>query len=452
VLPAGARRLRVADPELAATLRFAGAELVTNRPDVEIAPLPELQGDAQATLVPHDAGVHAVYEGAPAPIRAARRVYRSRGVRAQARRALRVLRGRYPRTAIVLWDLEGTARRPDESAHPSSPTDRFPLGAVAVGSRSDEPTLLAAVAEAAGFAGAYPVALVRESGLVLTGEPGVLRVSVGPARHHVDVQRSVLEALRDAEPPPSVAERIPWLRAAGETGLAVWSLERRLPGSTTPPRRPTAFVQDCLDFLVALFAATRDGAPASAEENAAAIADALGPDDAHALVPLGRRLDADLADLPRGLAHGDFAVGNLLLTGGRLSGVIDWERAGTGRLPLVDLFNFVLHEYWARAGGSLGAALVEWLVPWVRAGADERVRSYCDRLGLRLDGARLADVALAYWLERYAFQLAMYADRPQRRVWLEQNVLVVLRALSDGGAPTRARPAGRAGPSRRPSS
>ena len=57
---------------------------------------------------------------------------------------------------------------------------------------------------------------------------------------------------------------------------------------------------------------------------------------------------ADLQDqlaghlVPRTAMHGDFWAGNLLVAGGRLSGVIDWEGARLGGLAVRDLAHFAL--------------------------------------------------------------------------------------------------------------
>jgi hypothetical protein len=48
VIPADARRFRVADPALAGVLRDTGAEATDVMPDVEIAPVRQLGGDARS--------------------------------------------------------------------------------------------------------------------------------------------------------------------------------------------------------------------------------------------------------------------------------------------------------------------------------------------------------------------------------------------------------------------
>jgi len=48
------------------------------------------------------------------------------------------------------------------------------------------------------------------------------------------------------------------------------------------------------------------------------------------------------ARIPRTVVHGDYWCGNLLLHGGRVSGVVDWEAAATAGDPLRDVVRFVL--------------------------------------------------------------------------------------------------------------
>ena len=44
--------------------------------------------------------------------------------------------------------------------------------------------------------------------------------------------------------------------------------------------------------------------------------------------------------------------------------------------------------------------------------------------------SKLTALVAAYWLARLAAQLSRYADRPDRPVWMQQNVDFVLHELS----------------------
>lgn len=277
--------------------------------------------------------------------------------------------------------------------------------------------------------------LVGWSGVMLQiGDAGVLRVAVGPARRAIERQRRALEALEAAGAPPLVAERAPSPLGRGELGLASWSVEQRLVGASPPLALGDRLVADCLDFLVALHRAGdgRRGGRSPAED-ADAIAQACKPNEARALRQLGRRVADELGQVPRGFGHGDFWGKNLLVEGDTLAGVVDWTRAGGGRLPLLDLLHLFLNIEWARRGGHLGEAFAEYLLPWARAGGDELSREYCRRIDLELTRTRLEALTAAYWLDLVADDLRTYADRPLRPGWMEKNVHLVVRALVAGG-------------------
>ena len=173
----------------------------------------------------------------------------------------------------------------------------------------------------------------------------VLRVAVGTSREEIDRQVAAMKTLHAADVPASVADRVPGLLAHGSSGLADWSLERRLPGATPSRDLSDGLVKECVDFLVDL-RSVRGPVAEPDETSCAALADVLAelcaPDQVPALRELGSALDSVLADLPRGFDHADFARGNLLAEGDRLVGVIDWDGAGPGRLPLLSLLHLRL--------------------------------------------------------------------------------------------------------------
>jgi aminoglycoside phosphotransferase (APT) family kinase protein len=437
VVPVSARRFRVTDAKLAATLKNAGAELVDEQPDIEIGPDVDLRGDAQQAVVPLETFVP---EGGGRLIRAVRRATGFARVRIRgtaARRAV-VEKGYRPATAIS-WEWEQAIRLPGMRPRPPATlAERLPLGLLVVGGEAAGPTLLqSAIADASpSAAGALEPSwpLVRQSGLVVLGEGGVLRVAVGPGGRELALARAALEALQAASPPPVVAERIPWLVAEGAVGLARWSLEQRLPGRVAPAELSKNVLADCVEFLAALHAAgCGDDGTDSFAHHAAVVAAVIDERGRRALNVLADRLDEALADLPRGFGHGDFWTHNLLIGDDRLVGVVDWHSAGTKRLPVVDLLHLRLSAIFQRRRQYLGTALVEHLLPWARRGGDELVRAYCERTSVEVTPARLEDLALAYWLGRTARELELYADRAERPVWLRHNVELVVHELDRRG-------------------
>jgi aminoglycoside phosphotransferase (APT) family kinase protein len=278
-----------------------------------------------------------------------------------------------------------------------------------------------------------PDTLVGSSGvLVVVGEREVLRLGIGTGRVRVEAQRDALEAILGTG--AAVASRIPHVLGAGTSGLASWTLERRLTGSAARVPLAPELLRECVDFLVDLHSAGRelpgdDGLSAGAET----IAAAAGRHAAE-VRGLAGLLDEALAKLPRGFAHGDFWHGNLLVDAGRLTGVVDWAAAGAGRLPLLDLLHLRASEAREEAGETLGWAVMEELLPWSRSGGDDVSGAYCRRLGLDADRALLERLVGAYWLTGVARELGDFdrAKGPaEDPAWVAANVDRPLRALLD---------------------
>ena len=320
VLPASARRFRVADDTLAEVLASVGAELVEDEPDVEIALEPgTLRGDASLAVVTVDPRPR---RGGGPVLRRAKRLANTTDARARARRASRALAEHGYEPSVLLWDIGGRADLPLVSVTGRTLSERFPQRAVALGRRGTvgPTTLEAALAEAERAAGEPLHAewvSIRAGIVVAAAGPAILRVAVGRARSQIRDQIKSLEALEQSDCPVEVAQRIPWVIAHGKAGLGEWSLERRLPGARPDRRLEGALLDECLEFLVALRRAqgvSGDG-PAFAElvEGPAAVA---SPGSAETLRALGHELDRSLASVERGFAHGDFFPGTSWSTAG----------------------------------------------------------------------------------------------------------------------------------------
>jgi hypothetical protein len=298
----------------------------------------------------------------------------------------------------------------------------LPLAVLAVGRRAAAGTALDAAAAAAGVRLDAP-AVVRQGIVVVLTDDAALRVALGPARGQIDAATAALELLRTLSPPPEVSERVPWLLADGETGLVRWSLERRLAG-TKPGPLPLA---DCRAFLLALFHVGGDASAHRPDQNADVVAAAC-PDIADPIRDVAARAEESTASLARGFGHGDFWSDNLLVENGRLTGVVDWDAAGPGRLPLLDLLHLRANACRRR---SLGVAIARDLLPWARRGGDDETRDFCAELGFATTPRLLEALVVAYWLDYVAYQLRLYADRSSRTQWLHANVVTVLDALQD---------------------
>ncbi|HEY2934964.1 MAG TPA: phosphotransferase [Gaiellaceae bacterium] len=410
-LPASARRLQVADDLLRETLAAAGAELVDSAADVEIGPAAAIEGVAPLALVPVWARSRDVDGRVPG---AADRILVSLRARLRATHGAAQLRRRGYRAEVVGWDLNRRL-----FARPRSLEERLPRRALAIGRRgATGPTLLDALLAEAEVDAAEIV--VREAFLVAAGPGRVVRVAIGPAAELLRVQRESLAGLRPLERFERVVPRVV---ADGRTGLADWLAERRLQGNPAAEAPP-----DALDFLVALFGGG-EGAPVRAADDAELLA-ALVPAEADGLRGIAASVDDALAGVRRGFVHGDFWSGNLLVEDDRLSGVVDWDAAGPGRLPLVDLLHLRLIEARRPAGHRWGPALIDELLPWARRGGDEAAARYASAVGLDLDADRLRALVAGYWLQRLAYQAGSYADRVERPRWLENNLTLPLRAFA----------------------
>jgi hypothetical protein len=425
--PSGAERFRTDDEAIADTLAAAGAEVVSGgAADAELLRRSPPSGNAPVAAL--DLG-RSPNDAARRERRVAERLARAARTAAGTPAAVRALRRLGYAVSVVRWDLDHPLRVPSLPPAALAPVQRAPRRALVVGTRAPGGTMLEAAIGAArrelpGLEPRWPS--VREALLVSVTPAGVLRVGLGPAGAEMDVVVARLEALRSSSPPPAVADRTPWPLARGREGLADWLVERLLPG-TQPQRLDPSVLDDCVEFLVALFAC--DSGAWTARGAAERIA-AAAPEAAAEVTELAERLDRELAGLPCGFAHGDFWSGNLLVDSGRLRGVIDWDGAAAARPPFLDLLHLLLVDARRPSATTWGPALVDHLLPWAARGGDEVSARYGAAIGVEPAPALLRSLAAAYWLERAAFQLTTFADRRRRPAWLEANLRTPLRAFA----------------------
>jgi aminoglycoside phosphotransferase (APT) family kinase protein len=411
VLPEAAATFRIGDRRLAGSIVDAGGTLVERNPDVEImhAPL----GDARMCVVA--LGYPRSESGR---LRAAAdRIVRAGQVRVGAEVARRRIGSAYRHVQVVGWDL----------GYSLPIAERLPLRALDVGRNGTaDPTIHEAVARAAGLDGEAEAANAREGFLLVPAGERILRLAVGPGRCEPLNQKRALEALAALDPPGSIASIVPWLDSSGRTGLADWTVERRLRGDIGKTLTPNVHAQ-CLDFLAAL-QTLPCGAPKRAADDAERVA-AFVPAEAGELRALAQRVDLALEGHPHGFAHGDFWAGNVLVEDGAISGVIDWASAGAGRPALLDLAHLLLIGDRRPSGHDWGTAIDETLLPMAR-NEDERLAAFARRVGVELTRERLVAVVAAYWFDRLAYQLESFGDRVDRPLWLRNNLTSVLRELA----------------------
>ena len=255
----------------------------------------------------------------------------------------------------------------------------------------------------------------------LAGRPVVLRVGPAGAPSDPGVAAEALDVLE--------AHRVggvPRVLGRGRSGTVAYVMESVVAGRR-PRRVDDALLAEVADFLVSL-PRTGVASGAAADDLAALrrILPAAGPD----LDRLETVVIPALEALPGVMAHGDLWAGNVLVQGGRLSGVIDWDGARTVGVPGTDLLHLAVSQRRQDAGGDIGDV---WLTrPWRAerfvAAADRYWRSF-DR---SVDVALLDAVGAAWW----AGWLRQALERHERRLaderWLAANVTAVLSALRTG--------------------
>ena len=430
VVPAGARRFRVDDPDLGRTLAGAGAELVDADPDVEIGRSgADLRGDASFAVLPV---IGPESKAGSKVVRAARRVGHSLLARGRARRARGALqRAGYDDAGVLFWDLGGRIALPGIAEGAGTLAERLSRYALVLGRRGEAgPTAAAAALAAAGVT--QPRWASMQAGLVVVAADDVLlRVAIGRSVMQMDNAAAALELLRGKELPEVVTAHVPWPLARGREGLADWSLERRLPGTRAPRDVPAPLLDDALDFLVALGRLRLPEGGRSFAELAETVSTVLSPEGEAAAKQVAAELERRVAGVERCFAHGDFFAGNLLAEHGRLSGVVDWDSAGAGRLPLLDLVHLLVTRAGPFADDDWGAAVQERMLPPARAGGGDAIRRYCREVGLPVDPATLETFVWAYWLDYAAYQLRTHLLRRSQPRWIERNVERVARSAAE---------------------
>ncbi len=324
---------------------------------------------------------------------------------------------------------------------------RTPVGYVLTGSRGAQPASLiqAVLAEAAAATG---ISLHRrsttvfESGKVVMelrggdGREYFMRLAAGPALGPLSAAIVAVHAVAAAHPARAVLARVVVPRAHGSVGPLRYSLEPNATGSH-PWRMTNDLWAQSLDFLVELFPLDLSGSEVPEErsfaQQAARMHGYIDSGERAAMESVASTLERRLAGVPRGLGHGDFWGQNLLVERGKLVTVLDWEWAARSALPVIDLFDMIALSRRRVRDFTPGERLTEVLLPLARAGGDDRVREYCRRLGVPADADTLEALAVAYWLNRVARQLAPLSVFPQREGWADRNLRGPIRALTAVG-------------------
>ncbi|HEY6757866.1 MAG TPA: phosphotransferase [Baekduia sp.] len=130
--------------------------------------------------------------------------------------------------------------------------------------------------------------------------------------------------------------------------------------------------------------------------------------------------------------HGDFAPGNILVRadGQAVTGIVDWELAGCGGPPSIDVVALLLATRAQRRRRELGRVVRELVggAPWT-----EFERALLDSGCAEPPGGRLESrtLVLLWWLQHVAANLTKSTRYDGGGLWARWNVHVVLDALEE---------------------
>jgi hypothetical protein len=246
-------------------------------------------------------------------------------------------------------------------------------------------------------------------------ERAVLRVACAASAADPAHGADVLERLQ-----PLGLVCVPRLLARGTDGLAAWTTESLLPGR--PPTRISAsLIRAAAEFCVAL---PRSAEPARGlGEHLDALAERM-PSFAGPLEELRARTAPVVAALPSVLGHGDLWGGNLLVDGGRLTGVVDWDAWHPSAVPGTDLLHLVAVARSREEGRTFGELLPDR--PWRDRLFAEPIAGYWRALGIAPTEEVLAAVGVAWWAAQTHSRLRRQPGDAADPAWLRRNVAPVI--------------------------
>jgi len=159
--------------------------------------------------------------------------------------------------------------------------------------------------------------------------------------------------------------------------------------------------------------------------------------------PIGQQLTALAEELRGTLAgrlmttswiHGDYSAQNILLAedGSRITGIVDWERAGPRQLPVLDVLHLLLSTRMLVEGKELGDVICPLLEDQPLL-VFEHELVYTDRLTSQNSALDLRTLALLTWLRHTASSHSRQFSSP---FWFNKNVRHVIdSAKSETASP-----------------
>lgn len=129
--------------------------------------------------------------------------------------------------------------------------------------------------------------------------------------------------------------------------------------------------------------------------------------------------------------HGDYWLGNVLVaeTSPQPGGIVDWDDAAAGELPLHDVLHLLLYTRRLVTGEEIGSIVCRQLARGQWSASERRL---LERYGSWCHDGALSDrhAVLLYWLRHVALHARQQRDRPgpRYRLWERRNVHSVLGA------------------------
>jgi aminoglycoside phosphotransferase len=269
------------------------------------------------------------------------------------------------------------------------------------------------------------------------GSPALLKAT-GSTQGRLQLERQVrvLAALHGDRRLGPWAQLVPRTLGVGDVEDLHFVLESRLPGADSR-RLPEAdrgrVVPMALETIAELHDRTRSVGVVDAgtldrwvREPAAHVRGVVRSTHRAALDALQGRLVEELSGraVARAWTHGDYNQTNVLLDGGRVSGVVDWTEAEPDGLVGADALTLLLFER-ILAGTELGPVLLEWLAdpsPVAKVVGDMQRAGAGEEIDIRT-------MLLLTWLRHVGGNLAHSTRYAANPVWMHRNVRTVLAGL-----------------------
>jgi thiamine kinase-like enzyme len=341
-------------------------------------------------------------------------------------RAIRRLRRRPPRQ----FSASTIHRLPPPSMRTSSGRSRLSAalrgGAlVELAASERNPRVLDVVAEAAGVTqrlthftrGAGGALIFRISG----SDSSELILRVGREGASDDPARGG-EALARLQ--SSGLDVVPALIRQGHISGASWTVESALPGER--PKRLSPQLAKQVAALCAKFPRSSDP-PGAAALQLAEIARFV-PQWSTALDRISKEVLETLSPLPGVLCHGDLWTSNLLVQGGRLTGLVDWDSWHEDGAPGTDLLNLVAVHMQVQERQEIGEIWLER--PWRSSMFTQMTTPYWETFAVRPTREVLEAIGVAWWAARIAAIVSRSPAILDVDGWSRRNIDRVLSGVS----------------------